>query len=837
MPADTVAHYVGREKCAECHEKETELWAGSDHDLAMDVATDETVLGDFENHRYVHVAFNDILKLSDADMKLLVENVPATRWAVALHEADAKLEDKVTDVMSAEQLEQFKSDREVLPVLRPCDIGDAHNEINRTIRTLVNDGKITIPGGLVSTFFRRGDKFFVNTDGRDGTMKDFEIQYVFGVRPLQQYLIDFPDGRKQCLGIAWDTDREEWYHLYPSENLPFHDELHWTRPLQNWNYMCAECHSTNLKKNYDVKTDTYHTTWSEIDVSCETCHGPGSIHVELAESDKLFWDRRLGFGLPRLKDADNRVEVETCAPCHARRRVIHPNERDGKPLPKGAGQKLLDYQLPEVFDGNFFYADGQILDEDYVYSSFIQSKMYEKGVRCTDCHDPHSLKVKFKENYDDKFDDNRLCTSCHTNQHPAGKYDTPAHHHHPDSTQPGTKCVECHMPETTYMVADPRRDHSFRSPHPDLTVWLGIPNACNGCHNDAEKGETPEWAAKKVEEWYGKKKESTHHAYAIDAGRHDKQGAQRMLEHLARRKDTSAAVRASAILLLERYPEMTGHAAAIAGLEDPDELVRVAAVRCLAHQPDDQLRRLLAPMLRDSVRAVRTEASRVISRLPMAQLNSKDREAFDSAIAEYFVGQDNLADRPGSHLNKAVVYANLGQKDKAEAAYRQSIKIDPEFLPARMNFATLLNELGRNEEAAEHLRKVIEREPDYSQAHYSLGLLLAEDENKLTEAAQELGEAVRLEPDNAKMRYNYGLALQHLKKPVAAAEQLIAAAELSPGDRQILYALAVLFIQEQQYAKAQSCAEQLNRISPNVPQFENLLRQIQSLRATEEESP
>ncbi|HHH43504.1 MAG TPA: hypothetical protein ENK49_05140, partial [Gammaproteobacteria bacterium] len=142
--------------------------------------------------------------------------------------------------------------------------------------------------GVTSSFFKKNGRFMVRTVGPDGKLKDYEIKYTFGVEPLQQYLVEFPGGRLQALSLAWDTRSKQqggqrWFHLYPDENIAYDDELHWTRPSQNWNSMCAECHSTNLEKNYDPVTRTFATSWSEIDVSCEACHGPGSNHVRWAE--------------------------------------------------------------------------------------------------------------------------------------------------------------------------------------------------------------------------------------------------------------------------------------------------------------------------------------------------------------------------------------------------------------------------------------------------------------------------------------------------------------------------------------------------------------------------
>jgi len=759
LPADATARYLGRpqnetsqKECGRCHQKEMELWQGSDHDRAMELATPETVLGDFDDRQFTHQ-------------------------------------------------------------------GTGANAFQ----------------GVTSKMFRRGDKFFITTDGHTGAMETFPIKYTFGYRPLQQYLVDFPRGRVQCLPITWNTHRKHWYHLYPDEAVPFDDVLHWTRPLQNWNYMCAECHSTNLQKNYDLETDTYHTTWSEIDVSCETCHGPGSLHVKLADSYGVFWDRRLGYGLAQLKDEDSRVEIETCAPCHARRRVVYPGWR--------AGEKFLDYYVPELLDGNLYYADGQILEEDYVYGSFIQSKMYEQGVRCTDCHDPHSARVKHTppDAPWDTMPDNRLCTDCHMGTHPAGTYDSVAHHHHPDFTQPGTMCVECHMPESTYMVADPRRDHSMRIPRPDLTVWLGIPNACNGCHHDEVKGETSEWAEEKLQQWYGKRKGPTHFAYAIDAGRKGEPEGEAALEAVTRRKDVSATVRSSALILLARYPSQTGRTAALRALKDPEALVRMAAVRSLQHLSADLLSGHLAPLLRDPIRAVRTETVRVISQAPLHRLSDADRKAFEAALEEYVTGQQSLGDQAAAHLNMGVVYANLQLHDRAERAYKTSIRLDPEFIPTRINLAMLYGLQGRPAEAEKEFREVVDLlseqtaqrrrrshdvadlEHTMSEVRYSLGLLLAEDEKRLEEAAGELAQAIRFSPNNARIHYNYGLALQRLKRLDEAEQSLKTACKLASGDPDHLHALTILYSQQKRWANAIMCAEELVRQHPGNPQMRAVL--------------
>ena len=815
------ATYVGRDVCRPCHEEESGLWTGSDHDLAMDRATPQTVLGDFDDRQFTHIAVDDVAKLDDPDVRTVIEQVETAAWAVALADVSKPAEAKVLANFPEAEKPKLIEARDRLEAVRPADVADAHHQIGDAMRRLKREGEITVDFAVTSKMSRRGEEFFVTTDDADGRMTTFPVKYVFGYRPLQQYLVEFPDGRVQCLPVTWDTENRRWYHLYPREPIPHDDVLHWTGRLQNWNYMCAECHSTNLRKNYDLAGDAYHTTFSEIDVSCETCHGPGSLHVRLAESWGVFWDRRYGYGLPRLKDEDPRVEIDSCAPCHSRRRIVYPDSRPGG--------KLLDHYLPEVLDGNLYYADGQILEEDYVYSSFIQSKMYDKGVRCSNCHDPHTTRVKSLDPQGpwNQVPNNRLCgqSGCHQ---PA-KYDTVTHHQHPDDSKPGTRCVECHMPETKYMAVDPRRDHSLRVPRPDLTVSLNIPNACNlsGCHDDPSKGETAQWAADKCEEWYGKPEGPPHFAHAIAAGRERKPQGERALAEVAKRRDNRAIVRASAISLLSQYASGEAEFRAAEGLEDPDELVRAVSVRSLQSMPPDVLHRRLAPLLADPVRAVRTEAARLMSAVPRRELSKDEALAFDAALAEYIDAQKAVADQPAAHLNVAVVYGNLGNFAKAEEAYQTALRLDPDFVPARVNLAMLADRQGKKEEAEAQFRKVIQLEPELAEAHYSLGLLLAENEQRLDEAAKCLATARRLTPENPRIHYNYGLAVQKLGRVNEAEEALKSACRLSPQTAAFLHALAILYAQQENWNAAKACAEGLTRMEPGNPQWGSLLDYFQ----------
>ena len=775
LPDDVRPTYVGRGSCVECHAAEVQQWTGSDHDRAMDEATDATVLGDFSDVQFTH-------------------------------------------------------------------------------------------HGITSRMYRDGSKFMVYTEGPDGTMADFEVKYVLGIRPLQNYMVEFDRpadmpsheiARLQVMRITWDTVNKKWYYLPPpdvSEKLDPQDPLHWTGVAQCWNNMCAYCHSTDLQKNFDVETLTYHTTFSEIDVSCEACHGPASVHVELARSSSWFWDRKRGYGLPRLKTIDTRAQIETCAPCHSRRSVLAPHFQ--------AGDHYYDHFNNELLAEATYYADGQILDEDYVYGSFIQSRMYHKNIRCSDCHNPHSARLK--------QEGNKVCTSCH--QHPAAKYDTPAHHFHKsDST--GASCAECHMPETTYMEVDPRRDHSIRVPRPDLSRALGVPNACTRCHlsdaqiSDERRGTLPQyrdwiaaarggdeeiraeleridtWMLESMQQWYKKESWGDSFAFALQAGHTRQADAEDMLARIAQDRKLPGIVRATAIQQRGMLSAVRSFVPEFSALADEDPQVRAAAVNRLYDQipalPSEYLApaaqhqlaeslaptvRPLVPLLDDPRRAVRAEVGRVLARLPAplagTMLNGAQREKLDAAIQEYIAGVLESNDRGGAHMELGVLYENMGDFRKAEQAYRTAIRVEPLVTGPRSNLAALLDRFTDSLLA----RKPGEETSPQVQQWRQDGARLRQEELAL------LARDVSLLPTSAQLQYRYGLSLYLHKQPESAEQALEKACELAPDNGHFLYTLALFYDHYQRYNEALDCLDRLVKMCPGVDEYEQLRRQVSAKR-------
>ncbi|MBI1368699.1 MAG: tetratricopeptide repeat protein [Planctomycetes bacterium] len=681
--------------------------------------------------------------------------------------------------------------------------------------------------GVTTTFFKRDNQFFVNTEGPDGQLHDYPIKYTFGVKPLQQYLVEFPGGRIQCLPIAWDVNLKKWYHLHPDEHIAPHDPLFWTQRLQNWNYMCASCHSTDLHKNYDAKTDTYHTKWSELDVSCEACHGPGSNHVDWAYGNiakRWLIGSSRGIENP-IKSLSSLPQINTCMPCHSRRQILDDNYVHGEPYD--------DHYELETLEPGLYHADGQILDEVYVTGSFMQSKMYHRNVRCTDCHDPHSLKLITP----DHQPTNNLCVRCHEG-HPAEKYDTPAHFHHAPGT-PGSRCVDCHMPGKNYMVVDFRRDHSIRLPRPDLTVKIGVPNACDNCH--ADKG--AKWAADKVVEWFGPKRAvDPHYGEALAAGRDGALDAPAKLARVVGDPTLPVIVRATAIRLLSNYPVPEAAASMISALTDPAAMVRARAAEGLVHVDPKQRLAAVAPLLADRVKLVRVLAARSLASVPPEMFSAEQRKQFDAALAEYAASQDAFAEMPGAHMNLALLYTDMNQLDRAEQEYQTALHLDAGFSQAKMNLAMLYNQQNRKADAEKLLSEVIASPRDLhmtadswkmvlGEAYYSRGLLIAEEPNRLADAVESLDKAAELLPDRLRVQYNDALALQRLGRVNEAEAAYLRAYKLDQTNVDVVNAMSIFYAQTKQWDKAITFTQYLARLVPEAQEIQQrllMLRQMQN---------
>lgn len=739
-----VATFVGSETCAGCHHAEARLWAASQHKAAMQHATDQTVLGDFNEKSFDYY-------------------------------------------------------------------------------------------GVHSRFFRRDGKFLVETDGPDGKLAVFTVKYTFGVDPLQQYLVEFPDGRIQALSLAWDSrpqaaGGQRWLHIYPDEEIKHEDVLHWTKLNQNWNFMCAECHSTGLRKNYDANSDRFATSWAEISVGCEACHGQGSRHTAWAHDQQRWWpfakredsskgllvrfDERRGIAWtidPRTGTARRgvaptalRKEVETCGHCHARRAGFN---EDWAP-----GQWLSQTHVVEPLSRNTYHPDGQIRDveEPYNYTPFKQGRMFAAGVTCSDCHEPHSAKLRASGE--------GVCLQCHA----PDKYADVKHRHHAGA-DPSPTCISCHMQTRTYMVVDRRHDHTFRIPRPDLSTRLGTPNACNDCHSD----KPAQWAAAAIEEWFGPGREGFQtYGAAFHASRNDLAEAAALLGAVASDGNAPAVARATALAELAPRVSPANIGAARAGLGDPDPLVRIGALDMLENLPANQIWPWLSPLLADPVRGVRIRAVSLLAAVPSASQPPADRERFDQAAKEFVAAQRSNAERPEARTTLGNFLAQRGMTADAEAEYRAALRLSPQYATAAINLADLYRQLGRDSEGENVLHAALAASPRDAAVHHALGLTLTRLKRP-DEALAEFRKAAELEPDRSHYAYVYAVALDSGGLRDEAVTVLKEALKKHPRDREILLALISFSRRAGDATAALGYAEQLAIITPDD---RNLTALIQELR-------
>ncbi len=693
-----------------------------------------------------------------------------------------------------------------------------------TVRGDFADATVEVAGSR-GRFFRDASRFLVETDDSSGRPATFAVTHVFGHEPLQQYLVTFPDGRLQALPWAWDTrpaaaGGQRWFHVYGSEPIGPSDSRHWTRSQQTWNYMCAECHSTALDKGYDPAANTYRTTWSEISVGCEACHGAGRAHVSWARdgasaavAGKGFasgparrgvvdWTPDAVTGSPPASVARPAGdEVAMCARCHSRRGQISPTWTPGRPL--------TDTHLPSLLTPDLFEDDGQMKDEVFNDHSFRQSLMYARGVTCGDCHDAHSGRLRATGA--------TVCAQCHAEE----RFGTAAHSGHPAG--PGQPdCIGCHMPARLYMVVDRRHDHSFRIPRPDLSVTLGTPNACNDCHKDRPAA----WAAAAVERWHGPvRKGHQTFAAAFRAARLREPAAGQMLLAIAEQKTVPAVARATAIAALAAWPSASAEAVAVSALNDPDPLVRVAAIRNQEGQPPDVRWRRLSPALADPVLAVRLAAGAALADRSPSSVGEGERPALLAAFAEVEAAHRLDADRAEGRAALGTFRQRQGRFGEAEAEYLAALRLEPSAVAVSVNLADLYRQQGREDAAQATLRAALALSPDAAAAHHALGLSLVRA-RRLPDAMPHLADAARLDPANTRFAFVHGVALQSTNQAARALEVWRDALTRNPSDVDILSALLQQALRSGDNRAAAGLARQLSQLRPDDAELARLAARL-----------
>jgi predicted CXXCH cytochrome family protein len=657
-------------------------------------------------------------------------------------------------------------------------------------------------------------------------MADYPVKFTFGWKPLQQYLLQLPGGHLQAFSVAWDTRAaseggQRWFHLYPGENIDFRDPLHWTGPYQNWNFMCSDCHSTNVRHNYDAATDRFDTQWSAPQVSCEACHGPGSAHIGWAERQRHFWtrwrneeeDRGLVVRFEHTASPEHRAailrrstlsfaesaELKACAVCHSRRTPL-TNEF----LP---AEGYDQHYLAALLSDDLYFVDGQIKDEVYEYNSFRQSKMFAKGVNCSDCHDPHSAQLR--------SDRQGVCLQCHA----ADRYDVATHHHHPETDRKAAVgCVDCHMPQRSYMVVDPRRDHSFRVPRPELSERYGVPNACQQCHREKSAA----WTAVQVKHWLGRDASGFQQfSDTLHAVRRTMIGAETLLRGALDSATTPPVAKGSILAdagpLLHAIPDALGRS-----LRSPFVAERLGALRATESLPPASRWRLAGHLLADSERAIRIEAARLLAR---SDLTAEQRRRLDGPLHELQNATSVYASRPQWRMIAASVAAALGHPEQAIEQFEAALSIQPGFSQAYANLADLYRGLGQEDKVREVLARGLRAAPDDAALHYAQGLHLVRI-GRLPDGLKAIKRAVDLAPEDSGFAYGYAVGLYSIENKKPAFDFLSGRLKRFPTERNALYLLTQMAVQERRLDALRPYRYTLEQLAGEDPVARQLLQAL-----------
>ena len=641
--------------------------------------------------------------------------------------------------------------------------------------------------GMRASFLRRKGRYIVEITEKGAAPETFEIAYTFGVDPLQQYLVKTTGGKMQALTIAWDARAnsaggQRWYSLHEgSPEPPPGDPLHWQGAAFRWNTMCADCHSTGVVRGFDATRQIYETRFELIDVGCVACHQPHATEPSTATrgqedaprenratpaARKWVMDEIRGIARLAPNPAPaTRPEIETCAPCHSRRASLA--------AAAAAPAPFLDAHRPSLLDEGLYQADGQIEDEVFEWGSFLQSRMHAAGVTCSDCHDPHALKLR--------AEGNALCGRCHM---PA-RFDTVEHHFHSPGSK-GAQCVACHMPEHTYMGIDARHDHGLRVPRPDLAISLGVPEPCTACHS----GRDAAWAAAVIAEKHGPPTERRPLFPAVLAAARDgAPEAAALLAALARDPDEPAIARATALSLLPPDAEPQASRVVEKSASDKDPLLRLGAALALENLPTAERVRIGSPLLSDPLRAIRLEAATALVDAPRAGFDPPALRALEHALAELHESARYNADQPGSHLNLGLLALRSGDFAAAEKHYEAAIDLAPWFVPAWVNLADLKRSQGNDGAAEETLRRGARSISESADIQSALGLTLVRL-GRRDEAAQALQRAATLAADDPRHAWLLAVALDSFGSP-AEARQVVEQALIRHPRNAALRALLV----------------------------------------------
>ncbi|HEX3024808.1 MAG TPA: multiheme c-type cytochrome, partial [Chitinophagaceae bacterium] len=653
--------------------------------------------------------------------------------------------------------------------------------------------------GVTSSFNKKNGYYFINTQGDDGKNHNYKIAYTFGYYPLQQYVVAFANGKMQVTRQSWNSKSRQWFQQYAGQKINYKDWLHWTGNAQNWNTMCAECHSTNLKKNYNIETDSYNTQYSVINVSCEACHGPGKQHIEYVNSnDYKKGNRAEGSHLVLSKKATQNAEINVCAPCHS----VQTNISDSLI----SSDELLDNHIPLVPNTERFYADGQVKEEDYNYASFLQSKMYSRGVKCSSCHNVHTGKLYLTGN--------QTCLQCHAKQ-----YDSPTHHFHQINTETSS-CINCHAPGKIYMGNDLRHDHSFRVPRPDLSVKYSTPNACNNCHNN----QSYQWATAAIEKWYGVKRKS-HFSEDLIEGSLLNNTSEQHLQKVISDTASPAIIKATAIGYLGNIKTQTSLQTILQNLKNNNTQIRYEALKSLITINLSFDKSAVTPLLYDKVRAVRIAAAEVLNIAGTGDLQDDELKNYDPAKNEFEKYLLYQADFAHGNINIGDYYFRNKNYENAEKFYLRSLLKDSLANIARLNLASVYNLENRKNDAVKMLSFAAKIDAKNDETWISAGLLYLELKD-FKNAAAAFDNAFKLNSPNSRLYYNYALLLDKMHDNNKAVAVLEKGLQQKPDDESLNYLMVYILMQQKDKKSAKKYAVKLQAINNFNPTYRQIFAQL-----------
>lgn len=626
-----------------------------------------------------------------------------------------------------------------------------HAKANRLISpeldaAAFNPTRTVIESGVTYRLKQEGEQFLIEVQEADGSSKKYPLIGVIGVTPVRQYLAVFPGNKLQTISATYDVTQDKWFDVFQNQDRLPGEWGHWAGQGMNWNANCADCHMTGYNKNLDPDTGTYHSKWTQQGIACAECHTGLERHVQAAQKDNY---------VSTIPAMTKQQTMDNCASCHSRRAQL--TEEAFKP-----GDNYHDHfalSLPD--QPGLYHPDGQIFEEVFVHASFQMSRMGHAGVSCMDCHDPHSLEHTLP------VENNMLCMKCHDSGLMKAPIIQPTTHSFHPAGSTGNRCVECHMPKTTYMQADPRADHGFLLPDPLMTKELGIPNACSSCHTD----QSLDWAIEHAENWYGEKlaqKPQRKRARAIAAAYQYQPQALDQLIELSTNEDIPAWIAAYAGLIGNYLPNPKAEAHLKSLIDHPEPLVRSAVLRGLVRT--ESAPQITIEKLSDSSRSVRLDAARYFE-----ITGQQNPDA--TVLSEWQRYLSFNSDRPQDLLLVANRAGIDGDFERLELKLKQATQLDSLNGEIYRQAAILASTYRLNNLAQNYLKQGWNIDRSNALFPYSLGLLAAE-QNDLQQAINYLEESVAMQPDFARAWYNLSLAYQQANRPQEAQRAMLKAQSL-----------------------------------------------------------